>query len=76
MLWKISNPVLETRYSDASGTSTGAYKATKSRWAVAEVGRVFEGMGQHNPARGKEPCFVHSTKELRVQEIAVRLFTP
>ena len=26
----------------------------------------FEGMGQHNPVRGKEPCFVHATKERRV----------
>ena len=26
----------------------------------------FEGMGQHNPVRGKEPCFVHATKERRM----------
>jgi|GEM_PF-6500297 len=25
----------------------------------------FEGKGQHNPARGKEPCFVHATEEWR-----------
>ena len=23
----------------------------------------FEGMGQHNPVRGKGPCFVQATKE-------------
>jgi len=26
---------------------------------------LFEGLGQHNPARGKGPCFVHATKERR-----------
>ena len=36
----------------------------------------FEGMGQHNPARGKGPCFVHATKGLMVTEIAGRLVTP
>ncbi|ABI81968.1 hypothetical protein Pcar_3353 [Syntrophotalea carbinolica DSM 2380] len=40
MLRKISSPVLETRCGDARGTSTGAYKATKSRWAVSGVGGV------------------------------------
>jgi hypothetical protein len=40
MLRKILNPVLETRYGDAQGTSTGAYKETKSRWAVTGVGGV------------------------------------
>jgi len=27
----------------------------------------FEGKGQHNPARGKEPCFVHVTEEWRMR---------
>jgi len=40
MLRKILNPVLETRYGDVSGTSTVAYKETKSRWAVSGVGGV------------------------------------
>ena len=35
-----------------------------------------EGLGQHNPARGKGPCCVHATKERRVMEIAERLSTP
>jgi len=30
----------------------------------------FEGTGQHNPARGKDPCFVHATEGRRVLEIA------
>ena len=37
---KISSPVLETRYGDVRGTSTGAYKETKSHWAVSGVGGV------------------------------------
>jgi hypothetical protein len=40
MLRKILNPVLETRYGDAQGTSTDAYKETKSRWAATGVGGV------------------------------------
>ncbi|MDO9529719.1 MAG: hypothetical protein Q7J27_11250 [Syntrophales bacterium] len=35
----------------------------------------FEGMGQHNPARGKGPYFVHATEEWRVMKIAEWLFT-
>ncbi len=35
----------------------------------------LEGMGQHNPARGKEPCFVHATKERRRWGLPV-LITP
>jgi len=36
----------------------------------------FEGLGQHNPVRGKGPCFVRATEERRVMEIAERLSTP
>ena len=36
----------------------------------------FEDMGQHNPVRGKEPCFVHATKERRMTGIAMKLKTP
>jgi hypothetical protein len=40
MLRKIFNPVLEARCGDVRGASTGAYKVTKSRWAVSGVGGV------------------------------------
>ena len=80
MLWKMSNPVLETRHGDAGGAPTAAYKGNRSRggpWWESEGSIVpFEGLGQHNPARGKGPCFVHATKERRVMEIAERLSTP
>jgi len=29
----------------------------------------FEGLGQHNPARGKGPYFVHATDELKVRRL-------
>ena len=80
MLWKMSNPVLETRHGDAGGAPTAAYKVTRSRggpWWESEGSIVpFEGQEQHNPARGKGPCFVRATKERRAMEIAERLSTP
>ena len=32
-------------------------------------GRIvpFENKGQHNPVRGKGPCFIHATDERRVR---------
>jgi hypothetical protein len=39
-LLKIFDPVLETRCGGAREAPTGAYKATKSRWAVSGVGGV------------------------------------
>ena len=27
----------------------------------------LESKGQHNPGRGKGPCFVHATEELRIR---------
>jgi hypothetical protein len=35
---KISSPVLEARYSDTRGVSTGEYKETKTHRAVSGVG--------------------------------------
>jgi hypothetical protein len=31
----------------------------------------LEGTGQHNPARGKEPYFVHATKEWMVRGLHI-----
>jgi len=36
----------------------------------------LEDKGQHNPVRGKGPCFVHATGERRMMEIAAWLSTP
>jgi len=35
-----------------------------------------EGTGQHNPARGKRPYFVHATDERRIRRLPQRLPTP
>ncbi|MDO9068444.1 MAG: hypothetical protein Q7W05_08305, partial [Deltaproteobacteria bacterium] len=65
MLRKRDSAVLETRSGDAGGASTAAYKVDRSRggpWWESEGSIVpFEGLGQHNPARGKRPCFVRAT---------------
>ncbi len=31
----------------------------------------LEGKGQHNPVLGKEPCFVHATKEWRIRGLQI-----
>lgn len=31
----------------------------------------IESMGQHNPGRGKGPCFVHATNEPRIRGLPV-----
>lgn len=71
MLRKIDSAVLEARYGDAGGGSTAAYKGDRSRggpYRESEGSEVlFEGAGQHNPARGKGPCFVHATEEWRMR---------
>ncbi len=51
--------------------STDAYKGDRSREGPHRESEgfivPFEGMGQHNPARGKGPCFVHATEEWRMR---------
>ena len=71
-MWrKTGNPVLETHQSDAGGASTAVYKGDRSHgglWWESEGSIVpFEDQGQHNPVRGKGPCFVHATEEWRIR---------
>ena len=65
---KIFNPVLETRYGDVEGHQPARIRK-RNRVGPYRESEGFivplEGMGQHNPARGKGPCFVHATKERR-----------
>jgi hypothetical protein len=71
MLRKMSSAVLETRPDDAGGASTAAYKVNRSRvgsgWESEGFIVPFEGLGQHNPARGKGPCFVRATDGWRMR---------
>jgi hypothetical protein len=73
MLRKISSPVLETRCCDVEEhqlarirqrSRVGPYR--ESEGSIVPL----KGTGQHNPVRGKGPCFVHATEVRRVMEIA------
>jgi hypothetical protein len=74
MLRKRGSAVLETRSGDAGGASTAAYKGNRSRggprWESEGSIVPFEGQGQHNPARGKGPCFVRATNEWRMRGLS------
>jgi hypothetical protein len=68
MLRKINSPVLETRCGDDEDHQQPSIRKRNHGWLYRESEGLivpFKGMGQHNPARGKEPCFVHATKERR-----------
>lgn len=68
MLRKISSQVLETRY---GGVEEHQPRRIRKRnrigpYRESEGFKVpFEDKGQHNPVRGKGPCFVYATKERR-----------
>jgi hypothetical protein len=68
MLRKILNPVLETRYGDVEEHQPARIRQ-RNRVGPQRESEGFivplEGMGQHNPVRGKGPCFVHATEERR-----------
>ena len=70
---KTGSPVLETHQGVAEGATTAVYKGNRSHgglWWESEGSIVpFEGQGQHNPVRGKGPCFVHATEEWRIRRL-------
>jgi hypothetical protein len=51
--------------------ATEAYKEYRNRRGPSWESEGFivpvEGLGQHNPARGKGPCFVHVFDEWRIR---------
>jgi len=70
MFLKIYCPVLETRLGRWGGHRPQRIRKRKR----GGPGRESEGFivpteiaGQHNPGRGKEPCFVHATEERRIE---------
>jgi hypothetical protein len=70
MLRKTGSPVLETRYGGVEEHQpVRIRKRNRSGPYRESEGSIvpFEGAGQHNPARGKGPCFVHATKEWRMR---------
>jgi hypothetical protein len=69
MLLKIPNPVLETRCGDVEEHQPARIrKRSRSGPQRESEGSIvpLEDTGQHNPVRGKGPCFVHATKEWRI----------
>jgi len=68
MLRKINSPVLETRCGDAEEHQPMHIRKRRRigpYWESEGFIVPFEGMGQHNPARGKGPYSVHATEEWR-----------
>jgi len=68
MYRKKDNAERETRCSGRAERPTKFYKASAEKGIGLlrdSEGRIvpFEGLGQHNPARGKGPYFVHATNK-------------
>jgi hypothetical protein len=70
MLWKMHCPVLETRCAGCGEHQRGRIRRRKrARPQRESEGFVvlLESEGQHNPGRGKGPCFVRATEERRIR---------
>ena len=75
MMRRIYSPVLETRGGDVEEHQPACIRKRNHAGPSRESEGLilpFEGQGQHNPARGKEPCFVHATKERRIRGLPCR----
>ena len=67
---KINGPVLETRCGDGEEHQLVRIRQrNRNRLHRESEGFIvpFEGLGQHNPARGKGPCFVRATEGWRMR---------
>ena len=70
MLSKIYCPVLETRSGRWGGHRLLRIRKRKRKGPERESEGFIvpiEIVGQHNPGRGKEPCFVRATEERRIR---------
>jgi len=70
MFSQIYCPVLETRrrrWGDHRPLRIRKRKRSGCRRESEGFIVPFESEGQHNPRRGKEPCFVHATEEQRIR---------
>ena len=75
MLSKIYYPVLETRLWGWGDHQPRCIRRRKHRGPRRESEGFIvpiETEGQHNPGRGKEPCFVHATEEQRIRGLPCR----
>ena len=70
MPWKIHCPVLETRCAGWGGRRLLGIRKRKRSSAQRESEGfkvLLEFEGQHNPGRGKGPCFVRATEGRRIR---------
>ncbi len=70
MFSKIYCPVLETHFGrrgDRRPMRIRQRKRIGPEWESEGFEVPFEAKGQHNPRRGKGPCFVRATKGLRIR---------
>ena len=66
----------ETRDGAGAEPATEAYKGYRNRCGPSWESEGFivplESLGQHNPARGKGPYFVHVSDEWRIRGLPLR----
>ena len=71
MSWKRFSAVLEARWGGTGGVPAEGYKGDRNHRGPHRESEgfivPFEIPGQHNPYRGKGPCFVHATEEWRMR---------
>lgn len=70
MFSKICCPVLEIHFGRWGGHRPMRIRKRKRfgpKWKSEGFEVPFEAKGQHNPRRGKGPCFVHATKGRRIR---------
>ena len=75
MFWKTYSPVLETRFWGWGGHRPMCIRPRNHSGPERESEGFIvplEAEGQHNPGRGKEPCFVHATEERRIRGLPWR----
>lgn len=68
MCWKLNCPVLEIHNGGGGACQLLRIRIRnrgRSLWKSEGFIVPFEPEGQHNPGRGKGPCFVHATKEAK-----------
>jgi hypothetical protein len=70
MYSKIGCPVLESQSGGRGGRRPSCIRQRKHAgpgWKSEGSIVLIEAEGQHNPRRGKGPCFVHATKGRRIE---------
>jgi len=75
MFWKTDCPVLEIHPRGRGGRRLACIRRRKHAglgWKSEGFIVPLEAEGQHNPCRGKGPCFVHATEGRRIRGLPWR----